>query len=171
MASTTLVCAIIAEKETLIANSGDFRGYIVSNNKLKQLTADHLVWFQYNNSDSIKKDDIRIMIGNSYISKSIGSNERDLHPDVTVIDNSVYEALLLFTDGIIDIVSDKTIKRIYDHNLPQNILLEIIEEAINSAPETISEIVKKRFKEQEFMINERIKPGKDNATILLYKKH
>lgn len=169
-ASTTLVCAIVGENETMIANSGDSRGYVISNDQLKQLTADHLVWFQYNNPASIQKDDIRFMIGNSYISKSIGSNERDFHPDVTVIDNSDYEALLLFTDGITDIVSDKAIKYIYDHNLPPVFLLEIIEEAVNSAPETISQDAKERFKDREFMIYEQTKPGKDNATMLLYKK-
>lgn len=168
--STTLVCAIVGEKETMIANSGDSRGYIISDGQLKQLTADHLMWFKYNDPDSIIKDDIRFMKGNSYISRSIGSDERDFHPDVTVIDNNDYEALLLFTDGITDIVSDEKIKFIYDHNIPSSMLLTIIDEAINSNPEIISKEAEDRFKERRHMINNTTNPGKDNATMLMYQK-
>ena len=169
--STTLVCAIVGKNETMIANSGDSRGYIIQNGILKQLTADHLVWFKYNNPDSIDKDDIRFMKGNSYISRCIGGNIRDFHPDALVIDNSDYDSLLLFTDGITDIVSDERIKFIYDHNLPSDVLLEIVNEAINSTPELISDEAKKRFEKRQYMINDTTNPGKDNATMLLYKKY
>ena len=169
--STTLVCAIVGEKETIIANSGDSRGYVISDNSLKQLTADHLVWYKYNDENSILKDDLRFMYGNNYISHCIGSNIEDYRPDIVTIDNDDYEALLLFTDGITDIVSDDKIKFIYDHNLPLMVLLKIIDEAINSEPELISEDAKKRFKTRSYMITGQTNPGKDNATMLLYKKH
>ncbi len=169
--STTLVCAIVGEKETIIANSGDSRGYIVGSEGLKQLTADHLVWFKYNDEKSILKDDIRFMIGNNYISHSIGSSEEDYRPDIVTVQNDDYEALLLFTDGITDIVSDAKIKFIYDHNISPLVLLKIIDEAVNSEPELISEEAKQRFINRTYMINPQTKPGKDNATMLLYKKH
>lgn len=169
--ATTLVCAIVGETETIIANSGDSRGYIISDEGLKQLTADHLVWFKYNDEKSILKDDLRFMIGNSYISRSIGSNEEDYRPDIVNIRNDEYEALLLFTDGITDIVSDDKIKFIYDHNISPLVLLKIIDEAVNSEPELISKEAEERFKDRYYMINKHTKPGKDNATMLLYKKH
>lgn len=170
-ASTTLVCAIVNESETVIANSGDSRGYIINDEGLKQLTADHLVWFKYNDAKSILKDDIRFMIGNSYISHSIGSNKDDYRPDIVTVDNDDYEALLLFTDGITDVVSDAKIKFIYDHNISPVALMKIIDEAINSEPELISKEAKERFKNRDYMINSHTKPGKDNATMLLYKKY
>ena len=168
--ATTLVCAIVGEKETLIANSGDSRGYIVSHGELKQVTFDHLMWFKYNDPDSILKDDIRFMKGNSYISRSIGTSEEDFRPDVTVLDNNDYEALLLFTDGITDIVSDNKIKFIYDKNLPDEVLLKIIHEAVDSNPEAISKEALTRFEGRMHMINNFTTPGKDNATMLLFKK-
>lgn len=169
-AGTTLVCAITGEKETLIANSGDSRGYIVSQGDLKQVTADHLMWFKYNDPDSILKDDLRFMKGNSYISRSIGTSEDNFRPDVTIVSNDDYEALLLFTDGITDIVSDDKIKFIYDKNRPAEALLKIINEAVNSGPEYISEEARKRFANRMHQINDFTVPGKDNATMLLFKK-
>ena len=170
LGETTLVCAITGDQETLIASSGDSRGYVISDNTLKQLTADHLVWYQYNDPKSIEKDDLRLLIGNSYISHSIGRSLQDYRPDVITISNDDYSALLLFTDGVTDILSDEKIKFIYDHNLPKDVLIKIINEAVNAMPELISPVARQRFKDRSYMINDYTDPGKDNATMLLYKK-
>ena len=185
---TLLLDEVMSEKEVLLeryarffkANLARFTDYtdpnynaieVINDEGLKQLTADHLVWFKYNDAKSILKDDIRFMIGNSYISHSIGSNKDDYRPDIVTVDNDDYEALLLFTDGITDVVSDAKIKFIYDHNISPVALLKIIDEAINSEPELISKDAKERFKNRDYMINSHTKPGKDNATMLLYKKY
>ena len=55
--------------------------------------------------------------------------------------------------------------------LSSDVLLEIVNEAINSTPELISAEAKKRFEKRQYMINDTTNPGKDNATMLLYKKY
>ena len=112
--STTLTCAIINESDTIIANIGDSRAYIVQEDEVVQITKDDsLVWYYYEQGE-LSKDQIRFHRKNSLITKSVGSN-MDVDPEISKIPNKDYKGLLLFTDGVTDCLSDSKIAKIVTH--------------------------------------------------------
>jgi protein phosphatase len=157
--STTLTCAVINEKETIVANIGDSRAYIVKDDELVQVTRDDsLVWYYYEQGE-LSKDEIRFHKGSSLITKSIGS-DLDVEPEISKIPNADYKGLVLFTDGVTDCISESKIASIITRST-KNIAEKIIKEAVYGNPP------KRAPKGREFHIP---KNGKDNATVALYLK-
>ena len=157
---TTLTCAIVTEKETIVANIGDSRAYILNNNEIKQVTKDDSLVWQYYEKGILSKDELRFHINSSLITKCIG-HEYNVNPTISRINNNDYNCLLLLTDGITDCLSDKKIKFIVDKNNGKNIAKALINESVykkqnDNIPKGIE------FK--------KVRNGKDNATVALYVK-
>ena len=103
---TTLTLALINQKETLIMNIGDSRAYIYLNKQLIQVTDDDSDVWLYHKYAGVKKDDLRYFVNNNIISACIGiCNELCKISSITI--NNDYDILLLFTDGVTDIITDK----------------------------------------------------------------
>ena len=108
---TTLVAAYIDKECTLIANVGDSRGYILTeDNKLLQITEDHTLF-----NDLIKKHNLtesvaKQVVGKNVISKAIGVFEK-VEADVFEIKQE-YKAILLCSDGLHGFVEDEEIKEV-----------------------------------------------------------
>lgn len=157
---TTLTCAIVTEQETVIANIGDSRAYILNNNELKQVTKDDSLVWHYYEKGKLSKDELRFHINSSLITKCIG-HEYNVKPTISKINNNNYTCLLLLTDGVTDCLSDKKIKFIVDKNNGKNIAKALINESV--------------YKKQNDHIPEgiefkKVRNGKDNATVALYVK-
>jgi|GEM_PF-3319241 len=158
--STTLTCAIINEHDTIIANIGDSRAYIVRDEEMVQITRDDsLVWYYYEKGE-ISKEDIRFHRSNSLITKSIGV-DTDIEPEVFKLPNNEYNGLLLFTDGVTDCLSDSKIARLTIKGSKKNLAKNLIKEAVYGNPP------KRSPKGSEFLIPQN---GKDNASVALYLK-
>ena len=157
---TTLTCAIITDKETLIANIGDSRAYAIINNELKQLTKDDsLVWYYYEQG-KLTKDELRYHTQSNLITKCIG-HKYNVKPTILKIGNNIYSGLILFTDGITDCLSDDRIKFIINRKHKNNIANQLIKEAV----------FKKQHNKVPLGLNfHNIIPGKDNASVALYIK-
>ena len=69
---TTLSMAIVNEKETILINVGDSRGYIYKKNKLIQITEDDSDVWSYYKYGACKKDDLRYFFNNNIITACIG---------------------------------------------------------------------------------------------------
>jgi Serine/threonine protein phosphatase len=157
---TTLTCAIINEKETIIANVGDSRAYIVKDEEMKQVTRDDsLVWYYYELGE-ISKEEIRFHRNSRLITKSIGP-DFNVDPDIIRISNKSYDGIFLFTDGVTDCLSDSKIEHIVTNSKKINLAKEIIKEAVYGQP------IEKAPIGKEFYIP---KNGKDNASVALYLK-
>ena len=157
---TTLTCAIVNKKETIIASIGDSRAYIVKNNEIEQVTRDDsLVWYYYE-AGELDKDEIRFHRENCLITQYVGP-ELDIEPEVIKINNDSYDGLLLFTDGVTDCISDSKIERIVNKSSKNNLAKAIIKEAVYGKPP------KRIPKGEKFRapIN-----GKDNASVAIYLK-
>ena len=151
--ATTLTMALVLEKETIILNIGDSRTYSVKDDKLTQLTEDDsIVWPQYKYG-LIEKDEIRFSPINNFINKSLGQDsDKDLNPAIKVISNDSYDRLLLFSDGITDILSDKKISILSKKTNKKKLVDKLINQAVN--------------------VNQKdgTTSGKDNASVALYIK-
>ena len=160
---TTLTCALVGKKMTTIVNVGDSRCYALSNKELRQLTDDDSLAYYLYKKGAMTKDEIRYYCRNNIISQSLGSE--DINLSMQVIPNSSYDTLLLLTDGVTDCLSDSKIKMIANTANKDNILSNLIDEAVNKE-QKIEPIVN--------LSNEEIhipKAGKDNASgAILVKK-
>ena len=171
-AGTTLTCAIVGERETIIANVGDSRLYSIKDKEIKLLTSDDSFgWIQFCESGMLEPDDLRFYGGNSFITKGVGL-EKNCIPTVRVIPND-YDGLLLTTDGVTDILSSSKIERIIKNKPYTKVLDEILKEATRMpyTPEkgifaqSAFELVKAYCREAFIPV-----PGKDNATAAMYLK-
>ena len=157
---TTLTCAIVTEKDTIIANIGDSRAYSVYNGEVTQLTRDDsLVWYYYEHG-TLSKDDLRFHNQSSLITKCVG-RAYNTKPIISKISNSNYDGLLLFTDGVTDCLSDEKIKFLVSSGDEKNIASRIIHEAVYQKQ---ADIVPKGTYFRD------VKNGKDNASVALYMK-
>ncbi len=157
--ATTLTCAIINEKKTVIANIGDSRAYIVKENSLEQITRDDSVVWEYYEQGELTKEQLRFHKERSLITKCIGT-DYGTKPNISILENKCYDGILLFTDGVTDCLSDSKIEKLL-HTRKSKLAQAIIKEAVYGKQ------TKKVPKGKEFSVP---KNGKDNATVALYFK-
>lgn len=161
---TTLSLALINKKNTLIMNIGDSRIYIYRKRKLIQLSEDDSdVWYYYKYG-AVKKDDLRYFYHNNIITACIGIGEKYCNISSDVIEND-YNIILVLTDGVTDLITDRKIKRLIEFNKSSKILAAIIDEAVNKDQHLR---VPLRLKRKKF--SKYITPfhGRDNASGSIY---
>lgn len=165
-AGTTLSLAIINEHETIVVNIGDSRTYTYKNNKLIQITEDDSdVWFYYKYG-ACKKDDLRYFFNNNIITACIGLNEELCKISTYIIEND-YEMILLFTDGVTDIITDKKIKKLIKNGPSKKILSNIIYETVYIDQNLKIPLRLKSKKYSKYILPFK---GRDNATGAIYIK-
>lgn len=163
---TTLTVALVNKKNTIILNVGDSRAYILKNRKLIQVTEDDSdVWLYYKDKH-VKKDHLRFFQNNNIITSCIGICKELCVVTPNVIDND-YDILLLITDGVSDILYDKKIKRILTNKNKENIIHNLINEAVY-----VNQKLKvPRYLKWKYLANYTIPyHGRDNATASIYIK-
>ena len=164
---TTLTGAVVNEEDIITFNIGDSRTYGYKD-KLTQLTEDDSqLWSLYKNG-KIKKDDIRFMHGNNIMTDAIDGLRIPIHPKYNIVKSNSYDALLMTTDGIHDILSDEEMETIIENNkeFPRSIAYELVfnslyykEEISDEAMNRIENVLCEPFYETI--------PGKDNSTAVL----
>ena len=163
---TTLTLALITYRKTLFLNIGDSRGYLFRNYELIQITEDDSDVWNYYKYARIKKDDLRFFSNNNIINACIGLSEELCTVSTVIVDNN-YEMLLLFTDGVTDLITDKKINKIIKSNNKHDILKKIINEAVNVNQHLHIPIRLLRKKYVKYIVPFK---GRDNATGALYIK-
>lgn len=162
-AGTTLTSAIIGEEETIIANIGDSRTYAIIDGRLEQITADDsMVWrMYYADDEGLEKDDLRFCNGNNCIEDCVGFVGTG-KIKTTRIENQAYDGLLLTSDGVTDVLSDKTMLTIFKETYNGDYVDRLIHEACYGKTETIG------FDDD--IAFHPTYPGNDNATAAMYLK-
>lgn len=163
---STLTLAIINSKYTLIENVGDSRAYIYKDNELKQITQDDSdVWYYYKYGE-VEKDDLRYFVNNSIITSCIGINKELCTITSEVIEND-YKIILLLTDGVTDMITDKKIKQVIRRNTEEEILEKIINEAVNINQHLFVPVRLKKKALSDYIVPFK---GRDNATGAIFIK-
>jgi protein phosphatase len=165
---TTFTGAIITENQTVIASVGDSRAYTAKDNQINLVTKDEsVVWFELakekeKESKELTQEDIdnlRFAPKNNLILRCIGDKELN-YIQSTLLDNNSYNQLLIFSDGITDILSSEDIKVICATTPPEQLAEVFVNYAINHG---VSERLAGVDREIEI-----ISPGKDNASAATY---
>ena len=161
---TTLTVAIVGPLNTFVYNIGDSRCYIYKDRKLIQITEDDSgVWPFYKNG-SVEKDDLRFFPSNNYITACIGLNEELCNSKSYVIDNN-YDLIMLFSDGVTDLLGDNDIKKIIEKKKARDILNEIVNVAVNKDLKLkVPSSLKRKYK-GKFSVPLH---GRDNASGVMY---
>ncbi len=107
---TTLVAAVIFEKNFVLAHVGDSRAYLFQNGELRQITMDHSLVQALVNEGEITPEMARNHPRKNVVTRSIGMPG---HLEVDVLEMAFEdEKLLLCTDGLTNMVEDETIKEV-----------------------------------------------------------
>ncbi len=163
---TTLTVAIVGNKKTLFYNIGDSRGYIYKNKNLIQVTEDDSgVWMFYKNG-SVEKDDLRFFPTNNFITACVGLTKELCKSRSYIVPND-YKMILLFSDGVTDLLGDNDLKKTITSKNDKDMLKEIINVTVNKNLNLhVPSSLKRKYK-GKFTVPIH---GRDNASGVIYIK-
>jgi len=108
---TTLTIAIIYEDNLYVANVGDSRCYLLSNDKLKRITIDHSVVEELIKANIITEQEAKTHPRRNHITRAMGTDEMVI-VDIFKHKLEVGDKILLTSDGLTGFVDDEEIKEI-----------------------------------------------------------
>lgn len=105
---TTVVAVIVADNVIYVAHLGDSRAYVLSDDKLIQITKDHSYVQELVDSGVITKEEAASDPRKNIITRALGV-DNDVHIDFAAEDLKDNAIVILCTDGLTNFVSDETI--------------------------------------------------------------
>ena len=117
---TTVVAAVVCGETAHIAHAGDSRAYLVSGDRLTQITRDHSVVQTMLESGEITDKEARVFPGKNVITRALGVDE-DVEIDYNELSVLKDDFILICTDGLTNYVSEEEImsvvktKRFYEY--------------------------------------------------------
>ena len=104
---TTLTLALINGNQAFIGHGGDSRAYVIEGNKLRQVTKDHKYVEELVERGVITREQAKHHPQRNIITSALGMPA----PRIDISSKEAY-ALLLATDGLVDLVEDEEIEKI-----------------------------------------------------------
>ncbi|TYC50104.1 Stp1/IreP family PP2C-type Ser/Thr phosphatase [Weissella muntiaci] len=129
--ATTLVVAIILADQVIIANLGDSRAYLLRNRELRQITEDHNLAGELLRQGAITADQAAEHPGRHIITRSLGVGE-DVMLDIYEFALQADDLLMLTTDGLPKILSDREIITEIEHAPSQKAAVENLITNVNA---------------------------------------
>jgi len=112
---TTLVVAYVVGNHIKIANIGDSRAYLISNDEISRITVDHSVVEELVQRGSITREEARNHPDKNIITRALGTDsfvEADFYD--CIIEEG--ESVVLCSDGLTEMVYEEKIKEILEEN-------------------------------------------------------
>lgn len=163
---TTLVTSIVTKEYTINSSVGDSRIYTLKDNKLQLITRDEsAVWPPAVSAKQMKDDeldDLRFVRNNNEILTFVGLKKEANHIQTSVIPNSSYDKLLLFSDGVTDLLSQREINIIARRYPIEYITHQLVQAAISKNAI--------RPDGEDYNHYAAVAAGKDNATAAMYAR-
>ncbi|MBQ2390901.1 MAG: Stp1/IreP family PP2C-type Ser/Thr phosphatase [Clostridia bacterium] len=128
---TTLVAAFIRGADAHIIHAGDSRAYIYSDNALNQITTDHSIVQHLIELGQISKEEANTHPRKNIITRALGVDE-SIDVEYTFLDIPDKSILLLCTDGVSNMITDKEFEQIIQNNTFDDLVDIIIETALNN---------------------------------------
>ena len=113
--ATTLVAASIKDDTAYVVNVGDSRAYIISREEMTQITWDHSYVAELVREGQLSKDEARFHKKNNVITRAVGA-EPTVVPDYFQASMDDDEVILLCSDGLYNMVSERTIHTVVSSN-------------------------------------------------------
>ncbi|WP_321416961.1 Stp1/IreP family PP2C-type Ser/Thr phosphatase [uncultured Methanomethylovorans sp.] len=126
---TTIVIALVMGKSIFLANVGDSRAYIVTNNSIEQITKDHSFVQSLVDIGAIDKEEAFTHSQKNIVLQSLGSKE-SIKPDFYEIEMKNDDLLLLCTDGLSDVLKDSEILEVCHDSCTRDIVPNMLVNAV-----------------------------------------
>ena len=124
---TTTVCALVKGNDVHLANVGDSRAYVISNDEIRRVTKDHSYVQALIDEGKITEEEAREHPQKNVITKAVGIMEA-VEPDTMKLTLDNDESLLLCCDGVIAHLPDEDIHKIIcDSPDPQTACQQIVD--------------------------------------------
>ena len=111
---TTLVAAVNTPTDAVVVNVGDSRCYWLAEGQLQQVTRDHSLVQEMVDQGMIGQEEARSHPRKNVITRAIGL-ERRVRSDIFRIDLREGDALLLCSDGLSNLVTDRELTAVLRH--------------------------------------------------------
>jgi len=108
---STVVLMWIRGGDALVAHMGDSRAYLLRNERLQQLTADHTIIRLLIESGDLKPEDAAEHPARGQLTRFVGMEGEPL-PEARLVQLHPHDRLLLCTDGLTGLVPDEQIRSI-----------------------------------------------------------
>ena len=103
---TTLVAALIKEKEATIVNVGDSHAYRINENGIQKVTIDHSLVEMMVLRGEMTPEEAKTYPGKNYITRAVGT-EALAESDLYLLDLERGDYLLLCSDGLSNVIDDQ----------------------------------------------------------------
>ena len=126
---TTSVCAVVKGNEVHLANVGDSRAYVISDDEIRGVTKDHSYVQALVDEGKITQAEAREHPKKNIITKAVGISP-SVEADKSILTLGSDESLLLCCDGVIAHLTDEDIHKIInDSPDPQSACQKIVDTA------------------------------------------
>lgn len=112
---TTLVAAVCHPTHITIANVGDSRCYLLSNDEIRQVTEDHSLVNELVKAGQLSEEDAAYHPRKNVLIRALGTDPKT-KVDVFSLDWSQSDSLLLCSDGLSNLVTNETLKKVLKSN-------------------------------------------------------
>lgn len=129
---TTMVCAVIKDNDVFVANVGDSRCYIVTENNLEQISIDHSYVQEMVDKGMLTVDEARKHPNKNLITRAVGI-AKFVNVDVFMKNWKKGDKLLLASDGLTGMIRAEEISRIINENSDCKIAVNKLVQAANEA--------------------------------------
>ncbi len=127
---TTMVMSLVKGNEIYIGNVGDSRAYLVREEGIWQITEDHSLINEQIRAGFLTPNDAEGFVDKNIITRSVGF-ESEVDCDVIVRELQKGDSILLCSDGLTGMVTDRRIAEIFKTSEPSGIVSLLIDEAKN----------------------------------------
>lgn len=109
---TTVVMAALWDGKACISHVGDSRAYLISDEKVRQLTIDHSYVEELVRNGSITREEAKTHPKRNVITRAVGV-EDSVETDVEIIDIKNGDAIILCSDGLTNLIEENEILSIF----------------------------------------------------------
>ena len=108
---TTMVALLVSGRRAMLANVGDSRAYLLSRDRLRQVTRDHSLVEELISSGKITREEGRVHPQKNIITRAVGT-EASIRADLYELKLTPDSRLLLCSDGLSNALTDETLRRV-----------------------------------------------------------
>lgn len=139
---TTMTAAMLEGERLVIAQVGDSRAYLLHQGSMQQLTRDHSLMADMIEAGKITPEEARVHPKRSVITRALGSDPHTT-ADIYEINVQAGDRLLLCSDGLYSMVTDKQIEAVLKRTTdPQLCAAQLVNDAIgNGGHDNITVVV------------------------------
>jgi len=133
---TTIVVALLSDREASIGHIGDSRAYVINRMGLRQVTEDHSFVNELVKSGQITSEEAERHPRRNMLTRALGTDQ-SVHVDMNELMMEPGDTLLICSDGLTNMLSTDTIwSTVIDPSLPLEVIADrLVEQAIDAGGE------------------------------------